>query len=131
MTPTDLEAMLAKNPALAARNKHLAQLDYGERDVKTGAAGVSPAEPKRDERAALDHKPARKAKDGPRFEIVFRIYAVRPTDWDNWYVKLLQDMLVRAGILHDDHWRILEGRVISEKAKSQQEERTEIEIRML
>ena len=63
-----------------------------------------------------------------RFQITFRVYAIRPPDWDGCEIKQLQDMVVHAGILPDDNWRILQGRVVTEKAHSKEEERTEIEI---
>lgn len=62
------------------------------------------------------------------FEIVFRVYSQRPADWDGYEVKQLQDMVVHSGILPDDNWRILQGRVIPNKAHSKEEERVEIEI---
>lgn len=63
-----------------------------------------------------------------RFEITFRIYAVRPCDYDGYDIKPIQDMLVRAEIIPDDRWDMLAGRVVSCKARTQDEERTEIEI---
>ena len=62
------------------------------------------------------------------FEVCFNVYAVRPLDWDNYRFKDLQDCLVEAGILSGDDWRILQGRVISHKAHSKEEERTEVTI---
>jgi len=120
MTNEQLEQLLARNPSLAQRNRHLA--------LEAGAEGLPAPKHERDEGKALDHKRPRKAADCPRLEIVFTIYACKPTDWDNWHVKILQDLLVHAGILHGDDWRILEGRVISKKANSESEERTEITI---
>lgn len=72
--------------------------------------------------AAVSTEPARRCR------ITFRIYAVRPLDWDNYSVKQIQDCLVHAGILDDDKWDILEGGIVSEKAYSKEEERTEITI---
>lgn len=66
-----------------------------------------------------------------RFEITYTIYSVRPADFDNYSCKYVQDFLVKAGILPNDGWRCLSGRVISRKAKTQAEERTEIEIRVI
>ncbi len=63
-----------------------------------------------------------------RFEITFRIYSQRPCDWDGYSIKEIQDMLVHAGLLSSDKWSALCGRVESCKARSQEEERTEIEI---
>ncbi len=71
-----------------------------------------------------------KSGDGPveRFKIIFRVYSVRPADYDAYSCKELQDMLVHATILPDDNWRILQGETISCKAYSKEEERTEVEI---
>ena len=63
-----------------------------------------------------------------RMRVIFRVYAQRPLDWDNYRLKDVQDCLVEAGLLVGDDWRVLEGRVISCKAHSKEEERTEIEI---
>lgn len=49
-------------------------------------------------------------------------------DWDNISVKELQDCCVEAHLLPDDNWQILEGSVISEKARTREEEGTEIII---
>jgi Holliday junction resolvase RusA-like endonuclease len=53
---------------------------------------------------------------------------VRPLDWDNYRLKDLQDCLVHAGLLAGDEWNILEGSVVSCKAHTKAEEKTEIEI---
>jgi hypothetical protein len=71
---------------------------------------------------------AGRAESTRRCRITFRIYSVRPLDWDNYSVKQIQDCLVHAGLLGDDKWDILEGGVVSEKAHSKEEERTEITI---
>jgi hypothetical protein len=66
------------------------------------------------------------------FEITFTIFSVRPNDWDNIHVKCLQDMLIKPGCvtgLPDDCWHQLQGRIISKKAHSPEEEGTQIEIK--
>lgn len=63
-----------------------------------------------------------------RFEIRFIVYSTRPADWDGYHVKELQDMVVKAGILYDDKSELLQGSVISRKAYSKEEVRTEVEI---
>lgn len=60
--------------------------------------------------------------------IVFRVFSVRPADWDAYSIKELQDCLVHAGILDGDDWNLLHGTVISEKAHSKEEEMTIVEI---
>jgi Holliday junction resolvase RusA-like endonuclease len=63
-----------------------------------------------------------------RFEVVFTVFSVRPCDWDGYDIKALQDFLITAGIIPDDGWKTLSGRVVSRKAATKDEERTEIEI---
>ena len=65
-----------------------------------------------------------------RFEITFTVYAVRPCDYDGYDIKALQDFCVAAGIIPDDDWRTLSGRVISRKVATKAEEKTVIEIRI-
>lgn len=76
----------------------------------------------------LDSVAQREDKGSNRLKIVFRIFAVRPADWDNWHVKEIQDMLVHAGFLVGDDWNLLSGEVISEKVSKKSEEKTEITI---
>lgn len=88
---------------------------------------------KPDERLPLDD-PAEREEAGwhdaaGRFEITFTVYSVYPCDWDGYDVKALQDFLVTAGILPDDGWRTLSGRVVSRKAATKDEEKTVVEIR--
>lgn len=61
-----------------------------------------------------------------RRRITYCVFSVRPADWDGYSVKELQDCLVHAGILDGDDWHQLQGTVISEKAHSKEDERTEI-----
>lgn len=63
-----------------------------------------------------------------RTKITFNIWAVRPLDWDNYYIKYVQDLLVEIGALHSDKWDRLQGQVISHKANKKEEERTEVDI---
>jgi hypothetical protein len=63
------------------------------------------------------------------FEIVFTVYSRRPCDWDGYDIKALQDFLVKVGILPGDGWKTLTGWIVSRKAATQAEERTEVEIR--
>ena len=64
-----------------------------------------------------------------RFEIRFTVYSVRPADWDGYYVKALQDFLVRAGIIPEDRWDVIVGATIhSKKAATEREEKTVVEI---
>lgn len=93
---------------------------------------LRPAKPERAQGVPLDG--AGKGKEtgspvsGPRYRITFAVFAVKPLDWDNYRLKDLQDCLIEAGFLPDDNWRVLEGQVISKKAHSKEEERTEILI---
>lgn len=63
-----------------------------------------------------------------RFRFRFVIFSTRPADWDGYSVKEIQDCLVHAGLVDDDAWNLLSGEVISEKAHSKADERTEITI---
>lgn len=64
-----------------------------------------------------------------RFGIRFVVYAVRPADWDGWHVKELQDVLIEAGLIPDDSWKVIEeGSVATRKVHKAAEERTEIII---
>jgi hypothetical protein len=111
------------------KRRHHAELARATNEA--GAAGVPAANPERPARKALERPARREAEDGPCFEIVFTIYSRRPCDYDNYHCKILQDLLVRSGLLPDDDWRTLQGRCISKKANNWEEERTEVEIRKL
>ena len=63
-----------------------------------------------------------------RFEVTYTIYSIRPADFDGIDIKFLQDFCVKAGIIPDDKWSVLSGRVCSKKAATEAEEKTEIEI---
>lgn len=117
LTREQLDAILRK-PAYAKVNPDL--------------AGIPASQPQRAEGSALDRRVQRKKKSdaGPqkRFAITFICYSVQPLDYDNWSIKQLQDCIVEIGMLDDDNWRVLEGRVISRKAHRPEEERTEVHI---
>lgn len=86
----------------------------------------------RTEGGALVRAPSRKKASRTRVvqrhQVTYRIYAVRPLDWDNADLKGLQDLLVTAGLLPGDAWHQLYGTVISEKVHSYDEEKTVITI---
>lgn len=63
-----------------------------------------------------------------RAQITLRVFARRPADWDAWHFKELIDCLVKAGILDDDRWDLLQGKIVSEKVFEKAEERTVITI---
>lgn len=102
---------------------------------QAGDKGVCSDNPQSIKRNTLECVAPRKdpRRTGPveRFRIRYTVFSVRPCDWDGYSIKELQDMLVKASILSGDDWRILEGCVISEKAYSKEEERTEIIIERL
>lgn len=99
---------------------------------KVGAARVHAIDPKPVEGRALERvdagEEARWYGPARRFEITFTVYACAPCDWDGWDVKRLQDWIVTAGIIPDDGWKTLSGRVLSQKVRQKSEERTEISI---
>lgn len=110
--------------------------------IQVNADGVCAADAESVERQPLERPASRKETGGTstdgstdaggnppiRARITFRIFAVRPADWDGYHVKELQDLLCHACALVGDAWDQLEGRVISEKVHTKAEERTEIEI---
>lgn len=108
---------------------------YEQRRSRNPDARIRPAYQEPDKRNALELPPLRKEAGGPppaqRVAITFIVYSTRPGDWDGYHVKELQDMLVQAGILSGDDWASLQGTVISRKAVSKGEERTEIVIEQL
>lgn len=90
------------------------------------------ARPERTEGSTLVRPPSRKKKSSHRIvrrhQVTYRIFAVRPVDWDNAFIKGLQDLLVTAGLLPGDAWHQLYGTVISEKVSTAAEEKTVISI---
>lgn len=99
---------------------------------QAGVVGIRPDDPQCAQGRSLvrpvSRKDSRRAEPAERIRIRFTIYAVRPADWDGYDIKELQDMLVHAAILPSDQWSVLQGEVVSEKAYSKEEQRTEIEI---
>lgn len=63
-----------------------------------------------------------------RRHITYRVFAQRPADFDGYDIKEIQDCLVQSGLLDGDDWNLLCGTVLSEKAYSKEDERTEIEL---
>lgn len=98
--------------------------DRGER--------VCAIKPKPDERLSLDGSGEREEAcwhDASEcFEIVFTVFARKPCDWDGYDIKALQDFCIKAGIIPDDGWKTLSGRVYSRKVATEAEEKTIIEI---
>lgn len=97
--------------------------------------GVCAQHEKPAERVPLDDpdagKEARWSGPSERFEIQFIIFAQHPADWDGWDIKYCQDFLIKAGIIPDDGWKTLSGRVISRKVSTKDEEKTVIEVTAL
>ncbi len=60
--------------------------------------------------------------------IEFHVYALQPPDWDNAFLKPVQDLLIEIGLLASDKWDQLQGRVIPHQVKKKNQERTEIKI---
>lgn len=90
---------------------------------------LRPTKQKRTKRKSLDCSLQGKDSRSTRFEICFTIYAHLPLDWDNYWIKCLQDCIIQAGFLYDDKWNVLQGRVVSKKAYSKEEEKTVVTIR--
>lgn len=103
--------------------------------ANTGAQGLPASQPQQPEGKTLVNRTPRETKGGNsltcRYRIIFTFYACRPLDWDNCNVKQLQDIMVQVGLLPSDDWKVLEGHIISKKAHTREEERTEIVIERL
>jgi len=85
----------------------------------------------RDQRKPLVRSISGEETSRVRVKIRFRIFAVRPADWDGWHIKELQDLLIHAGILDGDEWYRVSGEIISEKVSTKTEERTEITVEQI
>lgn len=96
--------------------------------IRVNPQGIHPAEPERAAKLPLERPVSREEEGHIRLEICFTVYSRRPLDWDNWRTKELQDGLILAGILPSDDWSTLQGRVISKKVHSKEEERTEVRL---
>ena len=98
-------------------------------------SGVCAVQSKPIKRVPLDLTPEREETcwhdADAKFAVSFFIHSSRPCDWDGYDIKALQDFLVTAGILPDDGWKIVSGRVYSLKAATKDEEKTVIEVRQL
>lgn len=99
-----------------------------KRGIEAGPERLPAPEQKPCQETPLDGPCSGEDQDCPPFKIVFRIHATRPNDWDNPWTKICQDLLIAAGILHDDKWNVLSGQIIPRKAKTISEEKTEITI---
>ena len=101
-------------------------------NLGAGNIGLRPAASKPIERMPLDDANSTEEADWHNasscFEITFTVYSVRPADYDGLDIKFLQDFCVKAGIIPDDKWSVLSGRVVSRKAATEGEEKTEITI---
>lgn len=129
MTREQLAAKLASNPAFAKRNPHLVGLPTANKKSTQGHALVGAVPRKEKSRPSIAKSSGHSRRS--RARITFRIFAVRPADWDGYHIKELQDVCVKSGLLDGDEWDILEGQVISEKAYAKDAERTEITIEPL
>lgn len=118
LTTDQLNEMLRRNPSLARINP-------------VGVTALPATVKEHHSRKPLEAAVQREAPSSERFEIVFTVYACRPCDWDNIHCKELQDMVVAAGIIPDDAWDTLSGRVVSKKAETKADEKTVIEITRL
>lgn len=122
MTTEELHELIRRNPSLSIEGENRPN-------------GICAKKPKCVKGKTLDCNTQREETGSPfdpiRHRITFEVYAVRPCDYDNYFCKPLQDLLVNLGFLPDDNWRVLEGCVISRRAKTKSEERTEITIEQL
>lgn len=118
------EEILARYPNASAA--------FIARNLAPDNPGVRATAPQPDQRTALVATPEAEEThwylSAKRFEITFRVHSVRPADYDGIDIKALQDFLADATIIPNDKWNVLSGRVMSCKAATAQDEKTEIEI---
>lgn len=123
MTRRDLELIKQRWPLSAAVIR---------RNTDAGDSGLRPSKPERAPGVPLVSGGKRKAPRSVgtqgRFLVRFRVFSIRPLDWDNYRLKDLQDLLCLTGLLPSDDWNVLEGSVVSEKVHSKEEEKTVVEI---
>ena len=123
MTRRDLELIKQRFPMSA---------DTIKRNADVGDSGLRAAKSERAPKLPLvsvgKRKETRSVGAQGRFLVRFRVFSIRPLDWDNYRLKDLQDLLCLTGLLPSDNWNVLEGSVVSEKAHSKAEERTVVEI---
>jgi len=120
ISPDDLKRFFpGASPSTLRRNQAVAQRS-------------SSPQPEPITRNPLAGKARREAKGSTgatvRYRVKFTVYATRPMDWDNIACKELQDCLVIAALIPDDNWQVLEGVIVSKKARTREEEGTEIII---
>ena len=132
MTPTQIQKLRATFPNAPESFFQRQIKDAQNEGSKNNHPRLRPANAKPAERVPLDgvdeSKEANWHDAAGRFEITFIVFALRPCDWDGWDIKALQDFLVTAGIIPDDRWNLVSGRVVSRKVSTELEEKTEIEI---
>jgi hypothetical protein len=120
--------LLTEKPVEAAMNLQ-------NENPENNPARVRAVQSQSDERLSLDHADTGEETcwydAATRFEIRFIVYSRRPCDWDGYDIKALQDFCCKTGAIPNDGWRTLSGRVLSQKAATEGEERTEIEITAL
>jgi len=116
----------------AARLKKLNTAPEGSYVAKNNIDGIRPNHSKSSKRSALvsqsSGEDSRWYGTARRFEVTYTIFSQHPCDYDGYDIKSLQDFLVKSEVIPDDKWDLLSGRVISCKAHTEEEERTEIEI---
>lgn len=120
LTQQEYNELIRKHPNLVSQPRISSGVDTHSRLCAT-----KQEQPKR---KSLERTAQRKDKSCTRFEIRFTICAIRGLDWDNPWTKAMQDMLVHAGILHDDAWNVLRGCVDPQKVHKKEEEKMIITI---
>lgn len=116
---------------LRRRFPHISE-DVLRLSADAGVAGLRPTAAQQPKGRSLVRAPKRKVSRSlgakERYRVIFTVHAVRPPDWDNAFIKSLQDCLVTAGLLPSDDYGSLEGSVISKKVQETAQEKTTIEI---
>ncbi len=103
--------------------------------ANAGDTGICTSKPERAKGVPLEPREEGKGQGDmgtPRRTLAkFNVWSVRPCDADNYLLKGLIDALCHAQILDGDAWNQLAISVVSEKAASREEERTEVTIERL
>lgn len=99
---------------------------------EAGPQTIPAPQPEPDSGQPLERLIPGKEKSGGLFGkcayVEFHVFSVQPCDWDNYWTKGLQDLLIEIGLLDGDGWRQLQGKVVPLKVNTRKEERTEIKI---
>lgn len=99
------------------------------RPVDEGLRASQPEPAPRNKRKAVVRPGPREEASRRRLVVIFTVRSRRPCDWDNYWVKGLQDALVHSGLMESDSWKHVKGGTVwTEKVHRAEDEGTLIEI---